>query len=683
MDSATVDSVVADVKYHVSFQLEDHNKKTPKKGGPRALAVAVDRSGKEWTNPFEWLSSFSIKVVKTRWDRAIAGTGICPICHRAEKPWDVPTNCPLLKDLNLKLVAGPPPHPVPAPANSPTPASAPASTSPEGRIASTDDSTSGSAPLGLMVSVAEEDYDFDPEFRWTGDEDGILYSVDSDSHKSNNRVSPYPSCSHAAVVSASLPSFPTMGLSSLSASLSRCDSLVDHSNSPPSISSALHSLLTRLSQCPIAPDSGGRLGIADSGATDHMFPDKSAFISYKTTSNLKVCTGNNTYLPVLAQGSAIISLNGQRVLVWNALHVPGLAVPLYSLRAHFKQCGCGFIGSNDAGMLVYFPSFVLSVNTSSDCTLSYEPLGRSAPLYTLHYVQPWSAPELYSSELSPSSNTVSKSPVLIEDDQLVSNFSPADCRLDRPPMVSSSLNSLPPSVLPSLPSHSTPVTTPKPPVLLSTMSPEEVAWLLHHPNTSLPDIHPCNTANASDTKVHWTSEEIHRIMGCRKSWNYKHIIEVSRDGEWMDGGEFHMSLGSYATIPKAKQDQSLYRTDYRYLDTVHMNIAFGDCVSVGGYHFALILVDRATRYNWAFGLKTLSSSCILLALQLFRAAAGSLAHCFYCDCNPKFFGMAISDYLINNQSKVVAAPAKCQSSNGLIESHWKIMVHMARGYLTE
>jgi hypothetical protein len=240
-----------------------------------------------------------------------------------------------------------------------------------------------------------------------------------------------------------------------------------------------------------------------------MFSDKSAFISYKTTSNLKVCMGNNTYLPVLAWGSAIISLNGQRVLVRNALHVPGLAVLLFSLRAHFKQCGCGFIGSNDAGMLIYFPSFVLLVDISSDCTLSYNPLGQLAPLYTLNYVQPWCAPELYPSELSPSSSTVSKSPVLIKDDQSVSNFSPADCRLDRRSMVSPPLDSLPPLVLPSLPSHLTPVTAPKPLVLLSTMSPDEVARLLHHLNTSLPDVRPCNTANASDTKVHCTSEEIH------------------------------------------------------------------------------------------------------------------------------------------------------------------------------
>ena len=134
LDSVKVDSVVADVKYHDSFQLVDHTKKAPKKGGPGASAVAVDKSGKEWLTPFEWLSSFSIKVVKTRWDRALAGTGICPICHRAEKPWHVPTDCPLLKDLNLKLVAGPPPHPAPAPANSPTPAPAPASSSPGGLL---------------------------------------------------------------------------------------------------------------------------------------------------------------------------------------------------------------------------------------------------------------------------------------------------------------------------------------------------------------------------------------------------------------------------------------------------------------------------------------------------------------------------------------------------------------------
>jgi hypothetical protein len=114
-----------------------------------------------------------------------------------------------------------------------------------------------------------------------------------------------------------------------------------------------------------------------------------------------------------------------------------------------------------------------------------------------------------------------------------------------------------------------------------------------------------------------------------------------------------------------------------------MDIVFGYCLLVGSFCYALILVDRATCYNWRFGLKTLLSDSILAVIQLFHSAAGSLARCFCCDCDAKLFGTAISEYLINNGSKVVATPAKQQSSNGLVESHWKTMMHMVRAYLTE
>jgi hypothetical protein len=39
--------------------------------------------------------------------------------------------------------------------------------------------------------------------------------------------------------------------------------------------------------------------------------------------------------------------------------------------------------------------------------------------------------------------------------------------------------------------------------------------------------------------------------------------------------------------------------------------------------------------------------------------------------------------LINNNSSIIVAAASCQYSNGLVELHWKIMVHMARAYLTK
>ena len=64
-----------------------------------------------------------------------------------------------------------------------------------------------------------------------------------------------------------------------------------------------------------------------------------------------------------------------------------------------------------------------------------------------------------------------------------------------------------------------------------------------------------------------------------------------------------------------------------------MDIGFGDCVSVGGYRYALILVNRATRFNWAFGLRSLSLLDIISVIRKFCAAAGSLACCFYCNCD--------------------------------------------------
>jgi hypothetical protein len=130
--------------------------------------------------------------------------------------------------------------------------------------------------------------------------------------------------------------------------------------------------------------------------------------------------------------------------------------------------------------------------------------------------------------------------------------------------------------------------------LLSTMSSKEITCLLHHPGTSFPSVQPCDTANASDTKTHWSAGELHQIMGCWKFRNYKHLLQVGCDDEWVNGGKFPSSLGSYATTPKAKQGGLLNRTKYHYLDTAHMDTAFGDCVLVGRYCYALILVDCAT-----------------------------------------------------------------------------------------
>ncbi len=69
--------------------------------------------------------------------------------------------------------------------------------------------------------------------------------------------------------------------------------------------------------------------------------------------------------------------------------------------------------------------------------------------------------------------------------------------------------------------------------------------------TLLPLIRPCDTPNASKTKSHWTTEELHCITECQCFWNYKHLVSVTKDGKYIDTGEFPVSLGAYTTIPKA------------------------------------------------------------------------------------------------------------------------------------
>ncbi len=126
---------------------------------------------------------------------------------------------------------------------------------------------------------------------------------------------------------------------------------------------------------------------------------------------------------------------------------------------------------------------------------------------------------------------------------------------------------------------------------------EEIVLFVHHNGSVLLPDCPCDTTNESDSKMHWMAEEIHHPIGCLNFRNHRHLILVSNGGEWVDGGGFSPSLGSFPTIPKAKQGLPLGRTQYRYLDAVCMDIMFGNFLLVGGFCYALILVDRTTRYN--------------------------------------------------------------------------------------
>ena len=118
-------------------------------------------------------------------------------------------------------------------------------------------------------------------------------------------------------------------------------------------------------------------------------------------------------------------------------------------------------------------------------------------------------------------------------------------------------------------------------------------------------------------------------------------------------------------------------------------------LSVGGSSYALVFVDRATRHNWVFGLKTLSPAGICATFNEFRGEAGRFAGSFCCDCDFKLIGSLVRSCIKEAGSGIVSSKVGEQSStivsagegqqrfNGLVESHWKTMVHVFRAYLTE
>ena len=77
--------------------------------------------------------------------------------------------------------------------------------------------------------------------------------------------------------------------------------------------------------------------VANTGATNHMLPDKAALISYYPVSGCCFQMGNNSFASIAGHGLTIISLNGKKILIHDCLHVPDLRNPLCSLRAHQRQ----------------------------------------------------------------------------------------------------------------------------------------------------------------------------------------------------------------------------------------------------------------------------------------------------------------------------------------------------------
>eukprot|EP00956_Cyclotella_meneghiniana_P012602 scaffold17913_cov36-Cyclotella_meneghiniana.AAC.1 len=414
---------------------------------------------------------------------------------------------------------------------------------------------------------------------------------------------------------------------------------------------------------------------ADSGATKHMFPDYRTFLSYHKCTNKTVLLGDSTELPILGYGTAKFSLNGHVILVRNALHVPGLTDPLYSLRQHRFMKGCGFFSHYDSGAFLLFPDFTIKVDDSVDNLLNFKPIG-TQPSGPIEYAEPRTS--------DPAFETARPAHVIPpeEDDMSLIHYKV-------PVPKASSSSSRPASPTPTVPQTATqPPASPTSVITdleletsASTPLSSHLLSTIHNDPTNLPPVPPSYTAGACETRTKFDALKLHKIFGCRKFRTQSHLIAASQNASLLAGGELPSTLGDYASITMPNRGKPIKKRR-KYLDKVHLDIVFGDCLSLGGYRYALILVDVATRFTWIYGMQTVSSADIIFALECFKADAGAYPKTFRADFDQKLIGGAALRH-INKHSRIIAAPARRQSSNGLVESTWKTVVRMARAYITE
>jgi hypothetical protein len=381
--------------------------KAPVRGNPLANTADAD-SG----DPYEALGGKSFNYHFGHWKKVLkTKKGACMVCFGlARNPDHLTCDCPILKNLGFKLLkcscSDTSAHKVAsrmardtslAPAKPTTPAPAPAPPA---------DTQPGTAlvPGAFSVLTKQEYYDSGDEFDYKGKANCAMY----DTGGKPNASSAYstPSCPNVTVEPASsskatsaTASTTTFGLSmggptqSMGGPTASSKSGMDPKGVNPAYLPKMVLVLLKNPPSHSFVRLRGNvkqtsLLVADSGATDHMLPYKSAFIAYYPVSGRHVRMGINSFAPILGHGTAINSLNGKNILIRNCLHVPNLHSPLYNLWAHQHQRGCGFIGMYGLGMHVFFPNFIMEVNTATDCHLHYAPIGRTCGLPDLNFVQP-------------------------------------------------------------------------------------------------------------------------------------------------------------------------------------------------------------------------------------------------------------------------------------------------------
>ena len=304
---------------------------------------------------------------------------------------------------------------------------------------------------------------------------------------------------------------------------------------------------------------------ADSGATKHMFPDYNTFISYRRVHNKVVTLGDGSLLQILGIGIAKFSINKHVILVRNALHVPRLSAPLYSLRQHRLMPGCGFFSHCDCGAFLLLPSFSIKIDDSEDCLVNFKAIG-TRPLASLAYAEPHNNSHMEKARMA--------YVIPPEDDSDL--MSKIGFHIPDPKAHPSPLNCHPPSSDQLMSHNTTPTDSYIPSAAILDASATQslskrIISQLHKDPDNLPEVPPTYTLGACEKRTQFDNLKLHKNFGCRKFRSPSHLFTASRNGSLINTGDLPATLGDFATLTQPARGKPIKKRR-KYLDKVHLDI---------------------------------------------------------------------------------------------------------------
>ena len=222
-------------------------------------------------------------------------------------------------------------------------------------------------------------------------------------------------------------------------------------------------------------------------------------------------------------------------------------------------------------LYLFFTEFILQVEDSYDNIVSYRPLGASYQ-GPIDYIEPRSISSTAMDTPSDRPSMITPQPKPQSPHIIPSYEDSTSFQASLPPSIDIEFLPQPLNkVLPTEPSNVTLHKNSIEPLSISTLN------LVHRDDTNLTPIPPSSIPSPCDNQTQSEYLNIHHILGCRQFRNKKHLAAAT-NASLVKSGNLPSTIGYFATIANPPKGNPIKKR-HMYLDKVHMDVVFGDCVA--------------------------------------------------------------------------------------------------------